>query len=60
MKGPGKEKNPEEHAQTEDIVFKAAGEYFGEEALRFLKIPQKMKRVLPTEKIHLEARRMQR
>lgn len=58
MKRPGKEKNPEEHAQTEDIVFKAAGEYFGEEALRFLKIPQKMKRVLPTEKIHLEARRM--
>lgn len=58
MKRPGKEKNPEEHAQTEDVVLKAAGAYFGEEALSFFKIPQKMRRVLPTEKIHLEARRM--
>lgn len=58
MKRPGKEKNPEEYAQTEDIVFKVAGTYFGEEALAFFKIPQKMRRVMPTEKIHLEARRM--
>lgn len=58
MKRPGKEKNPEEHAQTEDVVLKEAGEYFGKEALSFFKIPQKMRRVMPTEKIHLEARRM--
>lgn len=58
MKRPGKEKNPEEHAQTEDVVLKAAGAYFGETALSFFKIPRKMRRVLPTEKLHLEVRRM--
>lgn len=58
MKGPGNEKNPEEYAQTEDVVFKTAGEYFGKEALSFFRIPQKMRRVMPTEKIHLEVRRM--
>lgn len=34
------------------------GEYFGREALSFFGISQKMRRMMPTEKIHLEVRRM--
>lgn len=58
MEEPGKRRNPEEKKHTEDLVFKAAGEYFGKEALRLFRIPGRMRRAAPTEMIRLEARRM--
>lgn len=58
MRAPGKERNPEEKRHTEDLIFKAAGQLFGQEALAFFQIPRKMLRIAPTETVHLEARRM--
>lgn len=58
MQTPGKEKNPEEKKHTEDMVFKTAGAFFATEALRLFHIPEKMRRLVPTEIVHLEARRM--
>lgn len=58
MQKPGKGKNPEEKKHTEDMVLKAAGEYFGMEAIRLFGIPEKMRRLVPTEMVHLDARRM--
>lgn len=58
MRGQGKKWNPEEKAHTEDVVLKAAGEFFGKEALGFFHIPEKMRRIVPTEMVHLDARRM--
>lgn len=58
MKGPERERNPEEKLHTEDMVFKAAGEFFGEKALKLFGISEKMRRIAPTETIRLDARRM--
>lgn len=58
MKGLGKELALESVEHAEDIVFKAAGECFGEDAMKLLHIPEKMKRIVPTETVRLEARRM--
>lgn len=58
MEGLGKKAALEGAEHVEDIVFKAAGECFGEDAMKLLRIPEKMKRVVPTETVRLEARRM--
>lgn len=58
MKGLGKELAPESVEHAEDIVFKTAGECFWEDAMKLLHIPERMKRVVPTETVRLEARRM--
>lgn len=58
MKGLGKKLAPESVEHAEDIVFKTAGECFGEDTMKLLRILEKMKRVVPTETVRLEARRM--
>lgn len=58
MKGLGRELAPESVEHAEDIVFKTAGECFGEDTMKLLHIPEKMKRIVPTETVRLEARRM--
>lgn len=44
--------------QAEDAALKAAAQFFGEEMLGCLGIKERMKRVAPTENVHLEVRRM--
>lgn len=60
MKGLGKALAPESVGHAEDIVFKAAGECFGEETMKLLHIPEKVRRVVPAETVRLEARRIRK
>ena len=41
--------------QLEDKALKSAAMYFGQELLPYLKVDKKIRRMLPTEQIHLEA-----
>ena len=45
--------------QLEDRVMKTAAQYFGEDLLPYLGIKGRIRRIAPTEHIHLEARRLE-
>lgn len=53
------EKNRRQEQQLEDKVMKTAAQFFGEDLLPYLGIKEKIRRVAPTEHIHLEARRLE-
>ena len=45
--------------QLEDRVMKTAAQYFGEDLLPYLGVKGRIRRIAPTEHIHLEARRLE-
>lgn len=47
-----------DYIHLEDMSLKTAANFFGNEVLMFLGIPEEMKAVAPTEFIHLDARQM--
>ena len=53
------EKNRRQEQQLEDKVMKTAAQFFREYLLPYLGIKEKIRRVGPTEHIHLEARRLE-
>lgn len=53
------EKNRRQEQHLEDKVMKTAAQFFGEDLLPYLGIKEKIRRVAPTEHIHLEARRLE-
>lgn len=48
----------DDYSHLEDIAMKTAAQYFGEELLEWIGEKEKPVRVVPTELIHLEARKM--
>ena len=52
-------KTKENTEQLEDRVMKTAAQYFGEDLLPYLGIKGRIRRIAPTEHIHLEARRLE-
>lgn len=51
-------KYPTDYIHLEDMAMKTAAQYFGEELLGYLGVEEKPVRVVPTEIIQLEARRL--
>ena len=45
-------------SHAEDLAFKSAAAYFGEELIHWLGVPEKALRVVPTELVKLETRHM--
>ena len=48
----------DDYEHLEDLTMKTAAQFFGEELLQYVGVSEKIKRVAPTEIIHLEARKM--
>ena len=58
MEAPDKGRETAKKVHAEDIIFKAAGEYFGQTAMGLFGISERMRRIAPTENIRLDIRRM--
>lgn len=52
-------KSNENKEQLEDRVMKTAAQFFGEDLLPYLGVKEKVRRIAPTEHIHLEVRRLE-
>lgn len=58
MRKKQKEWNPELYTHVEDVGLKEATGYFGEELLEYFHVSGKVKRIAPTESIHLDVHKM--
>lgn len=58
MEGSNRQKTSKPLGQIEDEIMKTGALFFGEELLKWLGVKQSVKRIAPTELVHLEARKM--
>lgn len=58
MKENQRHEPTEDYFHLEDLAMKTAAQYFGEELLYYLGVEQKAVAIVPTESVHLEARKM--
>ena len=58
MKENQRQEPSEDYFHLEDLAMKTAAQYFGEELLHYLGVEQKVIAIVPTESVHLEARKM--
>lgn len=58
MKENQRQEPSEDYIHLEDLAMKTAAQYFGEELLHYLGVEQKVAAIVPTETVHLEARKM--
>lgn len=58
QKTEAKRNIPNDYNHLEDMVFKTAAQFFGDELLTYFGIEEKVAAVAPTEIVHLEARQM--
>ena len=58
MEESNRQKTSKPLGQIEDEIMKTGALFFGEELLKWLGVKQSVKRIAPTELVHLEARKM--